>query len=943
MENLFFRVLNMSLSAAAVIAVVALVRLLLRSAPKKWRYLLWSAAGFRLCCPVSFKAFFSIFRFRPSAIAAVGAGDAAVLLPQNAVAAARIGIPAAAGMPPAAVQVTPAVIPAAPVPAQEQTQLWPELGILLWLFGMAVMLALGIIRYIRMKRILTDAAVLEKGVFATDRIRMPFILGLLPPRIYLPAGLDPAEAGFVLAHERAHIRRGDHWVKLLAYLLLSIHWFNPAVWAAFFLMSRDMEMSCDERVLRDLTGSAKAYSRTLLRFAEGRQFPAPAPLGFGESDVKSRIKNALRWKRPKLWITLAAIILCISAVAACTADPKEPKEPDASEMAAGDTVRFSRTEQSILLRAVEGSRSFGELVEELAPQGFEYRAEDNFLSLEDRLLTETGALTIGMDKASALQALYGALPDGREDIFLRAENHPGILLGNDKGGSYPLSGLFAGKPFRMTLQYAGAYADLLQSVTLRFWPLEGGEEVYSRLKKVLVDQLGDPDGEGSDDRVSAMGWLFPYGAGALSLQWTGKGSGDQSVIILLSAAMGADTPWSWSSTVKAPDIREAALKSGSAQEEILLTEEQIEELTALLNSVPRDQVVGGRGIPSERVLELRDTGYALRFAGGVIELDGEGPGAFAAAEPAWEIHDEALYAWLDALWMESPFGGTENPLGLTMSAKDVTPTGCTLVFTQSGGGPTGRLQTGAAFLLEREAAEGVWDELPGLRDVIWYSLAYSIPSDGTTTLAADWTHILGPLEAGHYRISKEIMDFRGGGDYDTYLICAEFDIPDDGRIAGSAQFEVKADERKTSAKGTIEVFEKEHGFLGIRIQADLEIGPNDFGGVAFYLPAGCALEDVSCTYPETDGEAGSDPPVNVWSTASDLEKYTAMIEIGRSRGATPGGGGTGMVTIEASYPRESSDPVSSLAFAVECGAEEKDGYVIMGVEYSEIIVEIKSR
>lgn len=577
MENLFMQVLNMSLSAAVVIGVVLLVRLVLRSAPKKWRYLLWSAAGFRLCCPVSFKAFFSIFRLRPASVSVAADLGLIRALPQTLPSAVPIGVPAAM-VTPFPVQLDPAAVPAAmtaapqaPVPAP--VQLWPTMGIVLWLCGMTVMLALGIIRYIRMKRLLSDAAALEPDVFATDRIRVPFILGLLPPRIYLPAGTEQAEQRFVLAHERVHIRRGDHWVKLLAYLLLAIHWFNPAVWAAFFLMSRDMEMSCDERVLRDLTGSAKAYSMTLLRFAEGRQFPAPAPLGFGESDAKSRIKNALRWKRPKLWITLTAIVLCIAAIAACTADPKEPKEPDASETAAGDT------------------------------------------------------------------------------------------------------------------------------------------------------------------------------------------------------------PWSWTSTLNAPDIREAALRSAATQTEILLSQDQINELTALLNAVPKDQVSGGRGTPSERVLELRDTGYALRFAGGVIELDCSRPRAStASAAPAWEIHDEALYAWLDALWTESPFGQGDDPLGLTMRAESVTPTGCTLMFTQSGGNITGELMTGEKFALFKRDAEGVWQDLFVGMKVGWLAIGYPIAAEGATEIDTYWGGAF-TLEAGQYRIVKEVLDSRGTGDYDIYSIYAEFMIP----------------------------------------------------------------------------------------------------------------------------------------------------------------------
>ncbi len=1198
MENLFLRVLNMSISAAAVIAVVALVRLLLRSAPKKWRYLLWSAAGFRLCCPVSFQAVFSLFRLRPSSMAAIGGGESVMILPQSTPAAVQIGSPAVSLPSAVAAPITPAafsaVVPAASVPVPEPVRLWPTLGIVLWLCGLAIMLTLGIVRYIRMKRLLTDAAALEKGVFATDRIRVPFILGLLPPRVFVPAGLGEEERTYVLAHERVHIRRGDHWVKLLAYLLLAVHWFNPAVWAAFFLLSRDMEMSCDERVLQELGGPAKAYSRTLLRFAEGRQFPAPAPLGFGESDARSRIKNALRWKKPKLWITLAAIVLCIAAVAACTADPKEPKETDMPETT-GDTICFARTDETITLRGTEGSRSFGEILDELALSGFTYSEEKNVLRPDKRLLPGQNQLTLGMAKASVLRELYASNPVGTEDALFLAENNPGIMVENGEGGSLRLSGVFAGEPFGMTFGYAGTYADLLQRVVLTFWPPEDGNGVYpraedgkaayARVKAALVRQLGEPDGS---SELSAD-WNFQNGALSVVL---GEKDDYSSVYILLTGMVTAESPWSWTSNLKSSDIREAVLRSASGPTEFLLNWEQIRELTALLKAVPKEQIKGGRGIPSLRVLELRDTGYALRFAGGVIELDCEIPVASSySAAPVWEIHDEALYAWLDALWEGSPFGRAEDPLGLTLRVedvtpmgctlvftqsggsvtgdlmteeqfrlfkqdadgswkellnanllgsalyiapdnstahetywggaftletgryrikkkvldfrgtgdfdeysiyaefeitggqteallgltlrvKDVTPTGCTLVFTQSGGNATGELMTGeefrlfkrdadggwkdlfagkdvswigsgstiaaggtteletswgsaftleagryriekevldfrgtgdfdeypiyaefvipseqaedilgltlraedvtptgctlvftqsggveanelvtgAAYKLYDQASDGTWKELPTKVEPIWYLIGYRINPGSTTQLEAYWEVLYGPLPDGHYRISKEVTVRHDSGENDVYLIFAEFDLsvgagetlPDDGSAAPldleAGKFDISAETLGTAAKGTIEFYARDQDTLGIRILADLTIGPEDWGGVAFYLPAGCRLDQVTCTYPETDGAASSDPPVNVWSTASENDKYTTMVEIGRDRSRTPSGGGVGTVVIEASRPWDSVTSAGSLTFAVECGAEEKDGYAVMGVSHSEIVL-----
>ena len=238
----------------------------------------------------------------------------------------------------------------------------------------------------------------------------------------------------------------------------------------------------------------------------------------------------------------------------------------------------------------------------------------------------------------------------------------------------------------------------------------------------------------------------------------------------------------------------------------------------------------------------------------------------------------------------------------------------------------------------------------------WYLIGYQINRDGTTTLETDWTNFFGPLADGHYRISKGILNSHDDGSRNSYRIYAEFDISGEaggmfpGDTAydaigtlGASQFNISSDEFGTAAKGTIVVYAKSKDTMGVRIMGDLQIGPEDWGGIAFSLPAGCRLESVSCTYPETDGKAADDSPVNVWTTAAENEEYTTLIEIGRDRSRNISGGGTGTVVIEASCPWNSRDPVRSPTFGVDCGAEERDGSVIMGVEYREIVVEIRSQ
>ncbi len=326
MEAVFLKILNMSLSAAAVIIVVLLVRLALRRAPKRWRYLLWIVVAFRLVCPVSFSAPFSILRLTAQQAVMRSAPMASEIayVPQD------IGLTAQPRVYVGTPFVSDVISDRLPAPTPEDSanpmQIWIAVGTAVWCAGIAALLLYGVISYVNLKRRLRGAVLVEQGVFETDAVRAPFILGLFCPKVYLPVGLEGEPLRYVLSHERFHIRHADHAVKLLAFLLLCVHWFNPLVWLAFALVCRDMEMRCDEAVVSGESGITKPYSMALLSFASGRRFPSPSPLCFGETSVKQRIKNVLRWKKPKVWVTACAALLCVIAVAACAANPEKAEK-----------------------------------------------------------------------------------------------------------------------------------------------------------------------------------------------------------------------------------------------------------------------------------------------------------------------------------------------------------------------------------------------------------------------------------------------------------------------------------------------------------------------------------------------------------------------------------------------------------------------------------------
>ena len=322
MEKIFLKVLNMSATASIVIFAVLLMRLLLRKAPKKYSYWLWAVVGFRLCCPVSISSALSLLNFMPSAPSkAAGRGTAMQFIPDDIALAPQ---PRVELITPRLSEAINHSLPAAtPQYSANPMQIWLFIGAVLWCVGMAALLVYSVVSVWRLRRRVATATRLDGNVWQSENVSSPFILGVFAPRIYLPYGLGEQEREYVLAHEKYHLKRRDYLVKLFAFALLTVHWFNPLCYLAFFLMTRDMEMSCDEAVLAKSDGIKTAYSTTLLSFAANRRFPSAIPLAFGESGVGSRIKNVLSWKAPKRYVAPVAFLMCAAIVLVCAMNPRQ--------------------------------------------------------------------------------------------------------------------------------------------------------------------------------------------------------------------------------------------------------------------------------------------------------------------------------------------------------------------------------------------------------------------------------------------------------------------------------------------------------------------------------------------------------------------------------------------------------------------------------------------
>lgn len=314
MNGFFSTVLEMSGKACVVIAAVMLARLILARAPKKYSYFLWSLVALRLCVPFSISTGFSIFGIKNL----FSGGNAQTVItdpvPQTIVPDT---------MPDIGTQDVIARPGNDPVISVSSGITLTQVLVAVWLCGIIAMLVYGIISYVLIKRRMTTATRLEGNVFCSENVLSPFALGFIRPKIYIPYGLDDVIREKIIAHEKYHIRRLDHLAKPFAFLLLAVHWFNPLCWLAFNRMSLDMEMSCDEKLLRAQGDEEmkKIYTKALLSFASNRRFPAPGPVNFNESgNAKKRISNSLNYKKPRVWVSVLAFLFCAVMLVACATD-----------------------------------------------------------------------------------------------------------------------------------------------------------------------------------------------------------------------------------------------------------------------------------------------------------------------------------------------------------------------------------------------------------------------------------------------------------------------------------------------------------------------------------------------------------------------------------------------------------------------------------------------
>ena len=336
MNEFFLKIINMSISASWLIFAVLILRLVLKKAPKWVNVLLWGIVAIRLICPFSFESALSLI---PSA----------ETFPKKIISGPSFDVQS--GITPVDNRINDYLgdryFEGVTVPANNGNTIMTILTIV-WTIGILLLVAYTVISYWRLHREIDTAVRYKDNIFQSENVSSPFVLGLIKPRIYLPFKLDGQDMEHVVAHEQAHIRRKDHWWKPLGFLLLTIHWFNPLMWLAYVLLCRDIELACDEKVIKGLSNEQRAdYTQALVACSVNHRMIAACPLTFGEVGVKERVKSVMNYKKPAFWVIIIAVIICVGVAACFLTNPKQDRYTLRIVVPAGSQEEFVYTDEEV--------------------------------------------------------------------------------------------------------------------------------------------------------------------------------------------------------------------------------------------------------------------------------------------------------------------------------------------------------------------------------------------------------------------------------------------------------------------------------------------------------------------------------------------------------------------------------------------------------------------
>lgn len=339
MEKIFSEILSMSVNSAWLIIAIIIVRAFMQKSPMYFRKILWILVGLRLVVPFSFQSDFS-------------------LVPQE--------------VPQTADRVAQQVVTG----AVEKSLSFSEVAPVLWTVVAVAFLVYGIISYIRLKIKIIDGVLVNGNVYQSEKIRSPFVCGFIKPKIYLPYGLDEITQRCVLKHEETHIKYADHIIKAIGFVVLCVHWFNPLVWVSYFLLCKDIELACDESVIKKYNETqCKEYAKALLDLGVSQVKLSACPIAFGEVSIKKRIKSVITYRKASRILVLASLCLCVGVSVCFMTEPETPLKEKAEQVQVPEETTEPVTEKATEPTTEPVTETVTEVqTEKFVPQT-EYKAE----------------------------------------------------------------------------------------------------------------------------------------------------------------------------------------------------------------------------------------------------------------------------------------------------------------------------------------------------------------------------------------------------------------------------------------------------------------------------------------------------------------------------------------------------------------------------------------
>lgn len=792
LANLFSSVINLSAVASVVILFVLAARLFLRSVPRVFSYALWAIVLVRLLIPLSIQSPVSVVPETPS----VEQFQINQALPEL-----EFETPSDRQENIQSIQNADQI---SGVEVQINRSVEPVYYLtILWLAGIGAMTFYSILSYLRIRKKVRISIRLRDNIYLADDIQSPFVMGLLRPRIYLPGSLPEGEQSYIILHEQHHIRRLDHWCKALAFLALTIHWFNPLVWLAFVLSAKDMEMSCDEAVIRKAGEGIRAeYSASLLTLATGKRIIAGTPLAFGEGDTKGRIRNLANWKRPGFWVILIAVIVCVAMAVCLLTDPVSDEEHGA-----GISYYFGTVVDSGMSVVNEGDRQGRSYItlrmddgeEKLFWLGKDCESPDDILNqyvmVRSAIERETG-----LDIVTSIRLTDPVINEYLEAAVQEAmlshhagKYYPGQcqtahfkLLSREESGIVSDGGAKAIK--KITLYGIVLYSEynltdgILESTSGARVPTVLTFSIDDRNEVILTEYWEPRDGSHYPSDIKAKFKDHPWPD-------TSKYLAEQELACYLQAAVHFDVAMETViHSILTDIVNHNRWHDGfeSLMEDCKADREMLAALgTDTLKYCFTKFLEGGN-----------DTlyGQIMAFVSSeIMEELGEPPldnWSFQQSGQDWfrAIKARARALAENGAYLKSSYPGTyllismdESVLqnldwGLRITAENVTPSGMTLVVTQSGGMAEGQLITGQPYFLQRYK-NGEWTPLePLLEAWTWTMEAWSIPVNDTVRWGVNWEWLYGKLEPGQYRFGKTVSKSFAPGDSEEAVFYVEFVI-----------------------------------------------------------------------------------------------------------------------------------------------------------------------